>query len=399
MTEVNHPTFKQALKRNLKRILTYWAQLTVLLGGLGTLLGIYTISTYTTAIGRPDLMAAALDAKSDLVTWLAILALVVAAYFFILMTSSILFGLAVSLFNDSPEHQPDVVRVLVLPVLLGIAALMGLIFQGPEISDNKKLLCAALYVGLTLLTLHMSPKFKEALALCATKPVRASARGEGVPEKTPSKGARVALLVTLAFCLLGAVVSAVLPASLILKAYSGEDTPEAVTKLMAISILSAGMTLIPVVIFYASKADIFKRVLQCVAAAFVALVIIIGVSPGGSLTIVYSAASLMKVRDPAEAKFLLTERYANEDFDTQIWGSVETVRNQPLISAFPLFSFGDVLLLCPVKLIKTELKNWPEESSYCVVTKNSKATRMPRKSEVTTPAKKSIEAESQKPSA
>ncbi|WP_397448664.1 hypothetical protein [Pseudomonas sp. NA-150] len=389
MTELNHPTFKQALKKNIKRILTYWAQLTVILGGLGTLLGFYTISTYTTAIGRPDLMAAAVNAKSALVLWLAIIALVVAAYFLILMTTSILFGLSVSIFNDSPTLQPEIVKVLVWPVLLGIAALMAVIFQTPALSDNKKLACIALFAVVTTLALHKSPKFRLAVDICATA---------AAPRNAQGKAARIWLLVMLAFLLIGTVVSAVLPVSLILKAYSGEDTPEALTKLMVISIFSAGMTLIPVVVFYVSKADIFKRIAQCAAAAFVALVIIIGVSPGGSLTIVYSAASIMKVRDQTEAKFLLTEGYAKEDFDAEVWGSVETARSQPLISAFPLFSFGDVLLLCPVKLIKTELKNWPAESAYCVVAKNSKATHMPRKSEETAQAKKSIDAEAQKPS-
>lgn len=388
MTEVNHQTFKQALKKTIKRILTYWAQLAVLVGGLGTLLGFYTISTYTSAIGRPDLMAAAVDAKSALVLWLAIVALVVAAYFLILMTSSILFGLAVSLFNDSPTIQPDVVKVLVLPVLLGVTALMTVIFKAPELDDFKKLGCMALFTVVTLLALHLSPKFRLAVDVCATA---------AAPGNANSKATRIYLLVMLALLLVGAVISAVFPASLVLKAYSGEDTPEALTKLMVISIFSAGMTLIPVVVFYISKADIFKRISQCIAAAFVILLIVIGVSPSGSLTIVYSAASIMKVRDQTEAKFLLTEDYAKEDFDAQIWGSVETVRNLPLISAFPLFSFGDVLLLCPVKLIKTELKNWPAESAYCVVAKNSKATRMPRKSEETAQAKKSIKTEAQKP--
>lgn len=384
---MNHQTFKQALKKTIKRILTYWAQLAVLVGGLGTLLGFYTISTYTTAIGRPDLMAAAVDAKSALVLWLAIVALVVAAYFLILMTSSILFGLAVSLFNDSPTIQPDVVKVLVLPVLIGVTALMTVIFKAPELDDFKKLGCMAMFTIVTLLALHLSPKFRLAVDVCATA---------AAPGNANSKATRIYLLVMLALLLVGAVISAVFPASLILKAYSGEDTPEALTKLMVISIFSAGMTLIPVVVFYVSKADIFKRISQCIAAAFIILLIVIGVSPGGSLTIVYSAASIMKVRDQTEAKFLLTEDYAKEDFDAQIWGSVETVRNLPLISAFPLFSFGDVLLLCPVKLIKTELKNWPAESAYCVVAKNSKATRMPRKSEEAAQAKKSINTEAQK---
>lgn len=390
MTDVYNPTFKHALKKTIKRILTYWAQITVLVGGLGTLLGFYTISTYTTAIGRPDLMAAAVDAKSALVLWLAIVALVVAAYFLILMTSSILFGLAVSLFNDSPTIQPDVVKVLVLPVLLGITALMAVIFQAPELGDYEKLGCMALFTVVALLAVHISPKFRLAVDVCATA---------AAPGNANSKAARIFLLVMLALLLVGAVVSAVFPASLVLKAYSGEDTPEALTKLMVISIFSAGMTLIPVVVFYASKADIFKRISQCVAAAFVILVIVIGVSPGGSLTIVYSAASIMKVRDQTEAKFMLTEGYANEDFDTRIWGTVETVRNHPMISAFPLFSFGDVLLLCPVKLIKTELKNWRAESAYCVVASNSKAMRMPRKSEGTAQTKTSSDAEAPKPGA
>ncbi|QXH74798.1 hypothetical protein KSS92_09910 [Pseudomonas atacamensis] len=50
MSDQAQPTFKQALKKNLKRILTFWVLIALFLGGLGTLLGIYTISTYTTAM-------------------------------------------------------------------------------------------------------------------------------------------------------------------------------------------------------------------------------------------------------------------------------------------------------------------------------------------------------------
>jgi hypothetical protein len=60
-------TFQQALKKNLKRVLTFWAPLSVIFTGLGALLGFYTLSSYATAIGRPDVMAAALEAKSALI--------------------------------------------------------------------------------------------------------------------------------------------------------------------------------------------------------------------------------------------------------------------------------------------------------------------------------------------
>lgn len=389
MTEVNHSTFKQAIKKNLKRVFVYWAPLSVILGGFGTLLGFYTIWTYTATIGRPDLMAAAIEAKSALVLWLLVVALVVVAYLFILMTTAILFGLAVSLFNESPSLQSDVVKVLVWPVLLGMAAFMAIVFQAPELSDWKITATALLFVVIPL-ALHVSPKFRLAVNLCATA---------ALPKNANSWAIRVWLLVMLTLLLLGTIMSAAFPASLILKAYSGEDTPEAVTRLMVISIFSAGMTLIPVVVFYVSKADIFKRVFLCVAAALAVLITVIGVSPGGSSSIVYSAALIMKVRDQAEAKFLLTEVYAKDDFDPEVWGKVDILRDQPLVQAFPLFSFGDVLLLCPVQLMNTERKNWPAESAYCVVTKNSKAIRMPKHVNETTEAINPIKTEAQRPSA
>lgn len=105
MTDVNHPTFRQSLEKNLNWIRDYWTQLSALFVALGILLKTYTIWTYTNAIGRPDLMPGALEAPSDLVTWLVFLAFVAAAYLLIIMTTSMLFGLSISLFkrqsNDS----------------------------------------------------------------------------------------------------------------------------------------------------------------------------------------------------------------------------------------------------------------------------------------------------------
>lgn len=389
MTEVN-ATFKQALKLNVKRALVYWAPLSMMLGGFGTLMGFYTIFTYTTTIGRPDLLAAAIEAKSSLVLWLLIVVLVVAAYLLILMTTAVLFGLAVSLFNDASSLQAHIVKVLLWPVLLGIVAFMAAAFQMPELGGIWKIALTMLLFFLVILVPLVSPGFRLAVDLSATA---------ALPEKPNNWTIRAWLLIMLAFLLLGTIISAVFPASLILKAYSGEETAEAATTLMLISIFSAGITLIPVVVFYVSKADVFKRIFLCVAAAFAVLVVVVVVSPGSTSSIVYAAASVMKVRDQVEASFLLTEAYAAEDFDPKVWGKVGVLRGQPLIKAFPLFSFGDVLLLCPVKLMKTERKDWPVESAYCAVTQNSKAVRMPKHAEEATEIINSIKPEAQKPSA
>lgn len=372
MTAANAFTFQQALKKNFKRVLVYWAPLSFLLAGLGTLLGFYTLWSYTTAIGRPDLLAGAIEAKSALIPWMAMVALMVAAYLLILMGTTVMFGLAVSLFNDCASLQSRVVFRLLIPVLLGIIALMALIFHGPELDDYERLACLLGFFLLAPLLLHLSSTFRLAKDTCATM---------AAPKNPKSKMVRFWFLVMLSLLLSATVFSAVFPASLVLKTYSGDDTPQAVNLLMGISMLAASITLLPVVVFYVSQSDPFKRFIYCITAVLFTLITVIGISPGGTSSIVYSAALLGKARAPVEAKFLITQNYSAEDFDPDTWGRVTSLRNQPLISAFPLFSFGDVLLLCPVSLIKTPLQAWPEYSSYCVVTQNSKAIRMPKKSD------------------
>lgn len=144
------PNLSTITEKNLNWIRDYWAQLSALFIALGILLQTYTIWTYTNAIDRPDLMPGAFEAPSDLVTWLVFLAFVAAAYLLILMTTSMLFGLSISLFKDSPTTQPYLAKLLFWPVLLGIAALMAVIFQGPELNDYEKLGCVVLYIIVTI---------------------------------------------------------------------------------------------------------------------------------------------------------------------------------------------------------------------------------------------------------
>jgi len=254
---------------------------------------------------------------------------------------------------------------------------MGLVFKVQHLDDFGRMTFLIGFVIITVIALHFSPTFRLAVELCATAAAPAPAPA---PAKANSKGSRLILQVMLMFQLVSAVLWAVLPVSLNLRAYTGEDSPEAVTKIMVISIFSAARPLVPAMVFYVSKVGLFKRTIQYFAIALVILSVVIGIAPGGPEAIVYSSASLMKVRNESASKFLLTEVYAVDDFSADIWRRVESVRNQHLISAFPLFSLGDVLLLCPTKLIKTKLKDWPTESAYCVITRGGKAIRMPRKS-------------------
>ena len=375
-------TFQQALKKNLKRVLTFWAPLSVIFTGLGTLLGFYTLSSYATAIGRPDVMAAALEAKSALIPWLAAVIGMLGVYILILLSTTVLFGLTVSLFNDVPSLQPKLVGILLLPVLVATIALLWQIFEGPTLSSGERLLWMLLLLALALMTLLSVPTFRIAVDICATM------AGSSDAKSWPLRGW---FMVMLSLLLVSTVISAVFPAGLILHAYTGKDTPEAINRLMLISMFAACIALLPVVIFYVSQADLFKRLALGVMAVLGIGVIVISISPGVPAAVVYSAALVMKARDPVAARYLLTKTYATEDFDTQVWGNTETLRGQPVVSAFPLLSFGDVLLLCPTRLINTPRKEWPEQSAYCVLTQSSNAIRVPKKSQpatatATTPA-------------
>lgn len=49
----------------------------------------------------------------------------------------------------------------------------------------------------------------------------------------------------------------------------------------------------------------------------------------------------------------------------------------PVVEAFPLFSLGDVLLLCPGDLSGTHLGQWPEHSHVCIITQRSDVVILP----------------------
>ncbi|TFY86881.1 hypothetical protein DYL61_27140 [Pseudomonas nabeulensis] len=315
-------------------------------------------------------MAAALEAKSALIPWLATVIGMLALYLLILLSTTVLFGLTVSLFNNVVSLQSRLAVILLLPTMAGIVGLLWLIFGWPNLSQGYRWFWMILFMFAAPGSLLASTTFRRAVDISAAMP------GPGNAKSWPLRGWFMLMLSALLF---STVACSVFSTSLILKAYIGEDTPDALNRLMLISMFAASITLLPVVVFYVSKTDLFKRLSLFLVAVIVTGTMVISISPGVLAAIVYSAAQVMNVRDSVEARYMLTKTYAKEDFDTQVWGPVETVRNQPLVSAFPLFSFGDVLLLCPTSLINMGRKDWPEQSAYCALTQSSNAIRMPKR--------------------
>lgn len=99
MSVIPDRTFAEVLKHTVKRILSYWTQITVTLGLLATGLGFITLYLYTRTIGRIDLFMPSIDVKSALLVWVVLVLLLMLSYLFILGATTWMFGCSVSLFQ------------------------------------------------------------------------------------------------------------------------------------------------------------------------------------------------------------------------------------------------------------------------------------------------------------
>ncbi|NWB47922.1 hypothetical protein [Pseudomonas gingeri] len=96
--------------------------------------------------------------------------------------------------------------------------------------------------------------------------------------------------------------------------------------------------------------------------------------------IVYRAANLIGIQDLRVSSYMIRDTYAAKDFDSR-WGSVETVRDYPVVEGFELFALGDIVLLCPKSLASTSFSDWPSKSHACLPLDAKSLKLMPDKQE------------------
>jgi sterol desaturase/sphingolipid hydroxylase (fatty acid hydroxylase superfamily) len=126
--QVAGPTFEEVLRKNFKRVLTYWSQIGTVMGLSAVGLGLISLYMYTRAIGRTDLFMASIDAKSALMIWLVIVLVLMSAFLFLLTVTTLLFWLSASLFHRTPGRLKDVVVWLTLPFLVGFLGYVVVIY-------------------------------------------------------------------------------------------------------------------------------------------------------------------------------------------------------------------------------------------------------------------------------
>ncbi|PAU63681.1 hypothetical protein BZL42_04085 [Pseudomonas indica] len=362
--------FSKSLGSVLEPVGKHLGVLSALAATASAVLSFAILMTYAKAIGRIDLLPLVLDKRfAALLPWMGLTALFALLYILVMLTTTASYAMAVSIYNDTPTTRPRVATLLLWPAIVGSLVFVGISYQ---ISDIDPATTASWVFGSILITMFFTLRSKTyRLAISLVSTITA-------PKYLGAPWHQAGVFALTYFTLAFAVVCAVYPVSLLLHSYAGEDTPEAVNTMMFISMLAVVLLFLPAWVFFTSKQHVAHRSLQALWLAVSIVAVVIFVCPGASSTIVYSAAGAMGVRDLTPFNYRLLNSFDARDFDEGTWGKVSGEEKMPTINAFPLFSLGDVLLLCPANLKKTKLAEWPQKSLSCILTRSSDVVKLPK---------------------
>jgi hypothetical protein len=422
-------TFAEVLKHTVRRILSYWTQITVTLGLLATGLGFITLYLYTRTIGRIDLFMPSIDVKSALLVWVVLVLLLMLSYLFILGATTWMFGCSVSLFSNLKDNQPKIVFYLAVPTVVGFSAFILSTFFLPTLNAWATFTGLFGIVFVACVLMYAFTPFKKVIRKSILVQARLDrarlkrlAHHQQIKQKKqkPQKTAGFAktwlpkwladswqalknkatpkwlwvtgrlrglmswiwarkefwLVTLLSISIFVTVIFAAFPILLTIRSYMERETPDTVPYVAGLSWLTLIFTLLPVIIFYCSKGDIYKRTFNGLVAMIIAFCAFTMLSPGSLSHITYIAAEGLSVRQKTADRYALPEDIALEDLSATLW-KTRQVAKKIEVEAFQLYSFGDVLLLCPKDMLRLELKELKNYSKFCVSTLNSKVVRKP----------------------
>lgn len=359
--QVAGPTFEEVLRKNFKRVLTYWSQIGTVMGLSAVGLGLISLYMYTRAIGRTDLFMASIDAKSALMIWLVIVLVLMSAFLFLLTVTTLLFWLSASLFHRTPGRLKDVVVWLTLPFLVGFLGYVVVIYYTSGwLPVGQSLLGLLVLFLLSCWGVLSRPAFKKVIE----------------ENLTPTRDKMDFLLVLLT-CLLGTLCAALFPSLVTLNAYVSEVSSDSPHYVAALNLLILILTLLPVVIFYHKAGSLNKRILYSILSVALFALAFLFVLPGAMSKVTYKAAGGLDVRQDEIERFVLLDDLELHDLDPLMWNTRLTSQRHLEVQGFQLFSFGETLLICPKGLRNLRLNQMHTYTRHCLKTRNSAVSRKP----------------------
>lgn len=355
---------KKLMFKVLRKAPKHWKSITTVISLYASGTAIFGLYIFLSTIDRIDLFMPSIAISPALFAWLFCATLVLMAVLLCIVTPAIVFVGLVSLFSLPTKHAAQLGTKFAALTVGGFAILTAAaFFVGPEKAPWAILAVWLLGIsgiaGIVACTQRQRNKY--------LSQVRA---------KNPYRGKIVVVVVFASLVYLLGVLTGVYPAIFIAMSHS-DSADYSLYVVGAISIFWILILFVPIITFYKTDGILTKKISNSFIATCVAILAFFAMSPSLFGLVAYSAAAAVKLRDQKVSEYIVSKKYPIATLDPELWQvrEIKDTDNTATIRAFPLFKFGDTLLLCPARYAHYSRDDIASITKYCFATSKSEITQ------------------------
>jgi hypothetical protein len=352
------------MRKILRKAPKYWKFIAGAISLYAVGAAILALYIYLYVIQRVDLFMPSVTVSPALFAWLTCGVLILLAALLCIITPAIVFTGMISLFGLPAK---DAARLTPRLAFL-MAGGFGVMILGAYKLNSDDFAWSFLVVWL-LGILGIS-------LLVATTKLQRSSYLKKIEGKSWYKVRAAWMILGASIIYLLTVAVGIYPTTFISWSHPDASTQSGELLVMGISIAWMVLLCIPTITFYNTEGDLTKKVLNTFKAVCFAVFAFLVMSPSLFGLVAYSAASAVKLRNSQVSEYIVSKKYPKATLDNELW-KVRELKDEEktvTIQAFPLFMFGETLLLCPAKYAQFDRDHIAEVSKYCFATSSSEMT-------------------------
>jgi hypothetical protein len=356
---------KKLIRSVLRKAPKYWKSITAVISLYASGTAILGLYIYLSTIGRVDLFMPSIAISPALFAWLFCATLVLFAALLCIVTPAIVFAGLVSLFSLPTKHAARLGTKFAALTAGGFAVLTFTAFNTSEESFPWSILGVWILgltgiMGIVGLTKRQRGKYLNK-----------------VRTNNPYPGKEISFVLFASIIYLCTVLTGIYPALFISMSHSESASNYGPYLIGAISIFWMLILFIPIITFYKTDGVLTKKISNSFVAASVAILSFFAMSPSLFGLVAYSAASAVKLRDQQVSEYIVSKKYPKATLDPNLWQlrEIKDEDKSVTIQAFPLFKFGDTLLLCPARYAHLTRDDIAAVTKYCFATTKSEMTQ------------------------
>lgn len=353
------------IRKFLKKAPKYWKSIAAAISLYAAGTAIFGLYIYLSTIERLDLFMPSIAISPALFAWLFCATLVLLSVIICIISPTIIFAGLVSLFGLSTKHSAKLGFKFAMLMVAGFGLLTFASFKLTPDTFGWSIPAVWVFaifgiVGIVATTKRQRQKYLVKV-------------GSGNWYRS-----RVTAFVIFASIIyLGTVLTGVSPAIFIAWGHSEITSDQGQIWIAGLAIFWMLLLCIPVIAFYNTEGALSKKVSNSLLSAVFALGAFFVMSPSLFGLVAYSAAAAVKLRDQHVSEYIVSKKYPKATLDPTLWQVRELKDDEKTITilAFPLFRFGETLLLCPAKYARLNRDQIPAITKYCFSTTKSDVTQ------------------------